>query len=73
LQRNTASWGIVLRFCSLIICSAEGFFGWFHTEDALPAPRKALADNAVSVIAYPVDCTEKITFIDNLGKPVPPA
>jgi acetolactate synthase I/II/III large subunit len=41
-------------------------------EQLLPTLRKALADDAVSVIACPVDYSENIRLTDKLGKLVQP-
>jgi acetolactate synthase-1/2/3 large subunit len=41
-------------------------------EELLPTLRKALADDAVSVIACPVDYPENIRLTDKLGKLVQP-
>jgi acetolactate synthase I/II/III large subunit len=42
------------------------------TEELLPTLRKALADDAVSVIACPVDYSENLRLTDQLGKLVQP-
>ena len=55
-----------------LVAYAESFGARGHrveaADDLLPALREALAEDAVSVIACPVDYTENLRLTDRLGE-----